>query len=94
MSGPQNSRCPAELSRFSLNCVFSGLTYISSFSLQTLVLYALGVMLQDSSSWPSPYKYVESIPLFFSKQIPLPFFILVFFRSYFHAQPSLLQSLC
>uniref|UniRef100_A0A8V0ZNJ0 Cytochrome P450 family 20 subfamily A member 1 n=1 Tax=Gallus gallus TaxID=9031 RepID=A0A8V0ZNJ0_CHICK len=24
---------------------------------ETLVLYALGVMLQDSSSWPSPYKF-------------------------------------
>lgn len=73
MSGPQNN-CLAELSRVVFNHAFHpGLTYLSSFSLQTLVLYALGVMLQDSSSWLSPYKYVESRSLFLSKLIPFLF---------------------
>lgn len=30
---------------------------------QTLVLYALGVVLQDSSAWPLPYKYAIEFAL-------------------------------
>lgn len=29
---------------------------------QTLVLYALGVVLQDPNTWPSPYKYEVTVP--------------------------------
>ncbi|KAB1278889.1 Cytochrome P450 20A1 [Camelus dromedarius] len=31
---------------------------------ETLVLYALGVVLQDPSTWPSPYKYEISVVVF------------------------------
>jgi hypothetical protein len=39
----------------------NGLAFLSP---QTLVIYALGVVLQDPNVWPSPYEYETSVVAF------------------------------